>query len=112
MTFLDRYSEQAYAVLRIVAGLLFFAHGLQKFFDFPTAFPMPLSPMLTVAGIIELVAGILIVIGVFTRSAAFVASGMAAAGYWLVHGSQGFYPIANGGETILDRKSTRMNSSH
>src|SRR3546814_8825817 len=62
---------------------------------------MPLSPMLTVAGIIELVAGILIVIGVFTRPAAFVASGMAAAGYWLVHGSQGFYPIANGGETIL-----------
>src|SRR3546814_15811700 len=78
MTFLDRYSEQAYAVLRIVAGLLFFAHGLQKFFDFPTAFPLPLSPMLTVAGIIELVAGILIVIGVFTRPAAFVPSGMAA----------------------------------
>src|SRR3546814_11901122 len=90
MTFLDRYSEQAYAVLRIVAGLLFFAHGLQKFFDFPTAFPMPLSPMLTVAGIIELVAGILIVIGVFTRPAAFVASGMAAAGSWLGPCSQGF----------------------
>lgn len=101
MTFLDRYSEQAYALLRIVAGLLFFAHGVHKFFNFPTAFPMPLSPVLMVAGIIELVTGILIVIGVFTRPAAFVASGMSAVGYWLVHGSQGLYPIANGGETIV-----------
>jgi len=101
MTFLDRYSEQAYALLRIVAGLLFFAHGVQKFFNFPTAFPMPLSPVLMVAGIIELVAGILIIIGVFTRPAAFIASGMSAVGYWLIHGSQGLYPIANGGETIV-----------
>ena len=101
MTFLDRYSEQAYALLRIVSGLLFFAHGVHKFFNFPTAFPMPLSPVLMVAGIIELVTGILIVIGVFTRPAAFVASGMSAVGYWLVHGSQGLYPIANGGETIV-----------
>lgn len=101
MTFLDRYSEQAYALLRIVAGLLFFAHGVQKFFNFPTAFPMPLNPVLMVAGIIELVAGILIIIGVFTRPAAFIASGMSAVGYWLIHGSQGLYPIANGGETIV-----------
>src|SRR3546814_19279743 len=101
MTFLDRYSEQAYAVLRIVAGLLFFAHGLQKFFDFPTAFPMPPSPMLTVAGIIEMVAGLLIVIGVFTRPAAFVATGLEAAGTWPVHGSPAFSPTVTGGRTIL-----------
>ncbi|AMG75456.1 DoxX family protein [Sphingopyxis granuli] len=100
MKFLDGYAEQAYALLRIVAGLMFLAHGMQKFFNFPTAFPMPLNPMLSAAGAIELVAGGLIVIGLFTRPAAFVASGMAAVGYWMVHGSKDIFPIVNGGETI------------
>jgi len=100
MKFLDGYAEQAYALLRIVAGLMFLAHGVQKFFNFPTAFPMPLNPMLSAAGAIELVAGELIVIGLFTRPAAFVASGMAAVGYWMVHGSKDIFPIVNGGETI------------
>jgi putative oxidoreductase len=101
MKFLDGFGEQAYALLRIVAGLLFMAHGVQKFFHFPTAFPMPLNPMLQAAGTIELVAGGLIVLGLFTRPAAFVASGMAAVAYWMAHGSQGLYPIANGGETVV-----------
>ncbi len=96
MKFLDGYAEQAYALLRIVAGLMFLAHGVQKFFNFPTAFPMPLNPMLSAAGAIELVAGGLIVIGLFTRPAAFVASGMAAVGYWMVHGSKDIFPIVNG----------------
>lgn len=100
MKFLDGYTEQAYALLRIVAGLLFLAHGVQKFLNFPAPFPMPLDPMLTTAGAIELVAGMMIVIGVFTRPAAFIASGMSAVGYWVAHGSQGAFPIANGGETI------------
>lgn len=100
MKFLGGFGEQAYALLRIVAGLLFLAHGVQKFFNFPVAFPMPLNPLLHAAGIIELVAGGLIVIGLFTRPAAFVASGMAAVGYWMMHGSKGLYPIVNGGETI------------
>jgi putative oxidoreductase len=100
MKFLDGYAEQAYALLRIVAGLMFLAHGVQKFFNFPTAFPVPLNPMLSAAGAIELVAGGLIVIGLFTRPAAFVASGMAAVGYWMVHGSKDIFPIVNGGETI------------
>lgn len=100
MKFLDGYAEQTYALLRIVAGLMFLAHGVQKFFNFPTAFPMPLNPMLSAAGAIELVAGGLIVIGLFTRPAAFVASGMAAVGYWMVHGSKDIFPIVNGGETI------------
>jgi len=101
MKFLDGFTEQAYALLRIVAGLLFLAHGVQKFLNFPAPFPMPLNPMLTAAGAIELVAGTLIVIGVFTRPAAFVASGMSAVGYWVAHGTQGPFPIANGGETIV-----------
>ena len=100
MKFLDGYGAQAYALLRIVAGLLFLAHGVQKFFNFPAAFPMPLNPMLYAAGAIELVAGGLIVIGLFTRPAAFLASGMSAVGYWVAHGSQGAFPIVNGGETI------------
>jgi putative oxidoreductase len=101
MKFLDGFTEQAYALLRIVAGLLFLAHGVQKFFNFPVKFPMELNPMLQAAGAIELVAGGLIVIGLFTRPAAFLASGMAAVGYWVAHGSQGAFPIANGGETIM-----------
>ena len=101
MKFLDGFTEQAYALLRIVAGLLFLAHGVQKFLNFPAPFPMPLNPMLTAAGAIEMVAGTLIVIGVFTRPAAFVASGMSAVGYWVAHGTQGPFPIANGGETIV-----------
>lgn len=100
MKFLEAYNAQAYAVLRIVSGLLFMDHGLQKFFNFPLEFPMPLNPMLMAAGAIELVGGALIAIGLFTRPSAFIASGMAAVGYWMVHGSQGLFPIANGGETI------------
>ena len=101
MKFLDGFGAQAYALLRIVAGVLFLAHGVQKFFNFPVAFPMPLNPLLYAAGTIELVAGILIVIGLFTRPAAFIASGMSAVGYWVAHGSQGPFPIVNGGETII-----------
>src|SRR3546814_1459316 len=88
MKFLGGFGEQAYALLRVVAGLLFLAHGVQKFFNFPVAFPMPLNPMMYAAGTIELVAGALIVIGLFTRPAAFIASGMAAVGYWMMHRSE------------------------
>ena len=83
MKFLDGFGEQAYALLRIVSGLLFLAHGVQKFFNFPVKFPMELTPMLQAAGVIELIAGGLIVIGLFTHPAAFIASGMAAVGYWV-----------------------------
>lgn len=100
MMFLDKYKDHTYALLRIVTGLMFMAHGVQKFFGFPTEFPWPLNPMTTAAGGIELVGGALIAVGFVTRPAAFIASGMSAVGYWMVHGSQGFYPITNGGEPI------------
>ena len=101
MTFLDRYAGHAYALLRIIAGLMFLNHGLQKFFGFPMPFPMALSPLLTAAGVIELVCGTLIAIGLFARPAAFIASGMCAVGFWMMHAPQGILPIANGGETIV-----------
>ena len=100
LKFLDNYQPQSYALLRITAGFMFLSHGVQKFFNFPVDFPWPLSPLTTAAGAIELVAGLLIMIGLFTRPAAFIASGMSAVGYWMSHGTQSFFPIANGGEII------------
>ncbi len=100
MQFLSKYSDHTYTLLRVMAGLMFMAHGVQKFFGFPAAFPWPLNPVTIGAGGIELVAGALIVLGFMTRPVAFLASGMSAVGYWMTHGSQGFFPITNGGETI------------
>jgi putative oxidoreductase len=100
MKFLEKYSEQAYALLRIFAGLLFVGHGAEKLLSFPVPFPMPLNPLSTAAGCIELVGGALIAIGLFTRPAAFIASGMCAVGYFMVHVPNGFFPIVNGGEQI------------
>jgi putative oxidoreductase len=101
MRFLDQFQEQFYALFRIVIGFLFLWHGTQKFFNFPVEFPWPLNPMLYAAGAIELVAGTLIMVGFFTRPAAFLASGTMAAAYWMAHGSKEFFPIANGGELAI-----------
>lgn len=100
MKFLDGFTEQAYALMRIFTGLFFVQHGTQKLFNFPAEFPYDLNPMAYAAGGIELVGGVLIAIGLLTRPAAFIASGMSAVGYWMVHGMNDFYPINNGGELI------------
>ncbi|MEH6661395.1 MAG: DoxX family protein [Parasphingorhabdus sp.] len=100
MKFLDGYKEHTYALLRIVAGLLFMAHGVQKLFNFPVAFEYPLNPVLYAAAAIELIGGALIIVGLFTRPAAFIASGMSAAAYWMAHGSAGLFPLTNGGEIV------------
>lgn len=94
------WSGRLLSVLRIVAGLAFLEHGLSKFFGVPP-FPMPLNPLLYTAGTIELVGGTLLVLGLFTRPVAFVASGMSAVGYFLVHAPKDFFPAVNGGEAIL-----------
>lgn len=101
MKFLDGYTGHTYALLRIVAGLLFMAHGVHKYFGFPIAFDFPMSPVIYAAGAIELVGGAMIALGLFTRPAAFIASGMSAAAYWMAHGSTGLFPIANGGELVV-----------
>lgn len=96
--YLDNYKEHTFAALRIVLGLLFLFHGTQKLLAFPIEFPFPLNPMITAAGVIELVAGTLIMIGFYSRFAAFLASGTMAVAYWIAHGLNSPFPIANGGE--------------
>lgn len=102
-TWLSRWQPQLLAIMRIVVGLLFLEHGLSKFLGFPVPFPMqPLPPLLTAAGVIELVGGLLITLGLFTRIAAFIASGEMAIGYWTQHfPSGGFWPLANKGEGAI-----------
>jgi putative oxidoreductase len=93
------------AVLRIVSGLLFFEHGLQKFASFPAGpmagIGMPLNNMVAWAGVIELVCGLLIAIGLFTRYAAFLASGTMAVAYWYYHAPQNLYPVNNLGDAAI-----------
>jgi putative oxidoreductase len=101
-TWLSRWQPQILALLRIVAGLLLLEHATQKFFAFPVPFPVhPLPPMLMAAGVIELVAGILITLGLFTRLAAFIASGELAAAYFIGHFPHGFWPVVNKGEPAI-----------
>jgi putative oxidoreductase len=104
MSKLDEWSPQALAVLRIVAALLFMEHGLMKLAHFPAAqpgVPNPLPPILVAAALIELAGGALIVVGLFTRLAAFVCSGEMAAGYFMVHAAKGFWPALNGGDAAI-----------
>jgi putative oxidoreductase len=99
--FMQAYGEQTYALLRIIAGFLFIFHGAQKLFGFPLPVPEAPAFVIYVAGGIELVGGILVMIGFFTRWAAFLCSGLMAAAYWMAHGSQGLWPIANQGELAV-----------
>jgi putative oxidoreductase len=97
--FMERFGSQTYALLRIASGLLFLWHGTQKLFDFPLeARAGAPATVLYVAGPIELVGGVLVMLGLFTRWAAFVCSGLMAAAYWIAHGTQALFPIQNGGE--------------
>jgi putative oxidoreductase len=98
MNFLDKYQEETYALLRIVSGFLFIWHGTQKLINFPAEFPYPLNPLMYAAGTIEMIGGALVMIGLFTRPAAFICSGTMAAAYWMAHGMNHLFPILNGGE--------------
>src|SRR6187399_1692497 len=89
----------AIALVRIVAGLLFWQHGLEKLFGFAGARPdTSLLGIRGIAGILEAVGGPLIVLGLCTRPTAFVLSGEMAVAYFRAWAPRGFFPIANGGE--------------
>lgn len=101
-TWLSRWQPQLLAILRIVTGLLLVEHATMKFFHFPAPLmPGPLPPLLVAAGAIELVTGILITLGLFTRLAAFVASGELAFAYFIGHFPKSFWPGINMGEGAI-----------
>ena len=95
---LGRFEPQAYALMRIVTGLLFLFHGLQKLFGMFGAQKVELVSQPGLAGLIELVGGALIMIGLAASPAAFIASGEMAVAYFTVHQPQGGWPIQNRGE--------------
>jgi putative oxidoreductase len=96
--FLGRYAPHLYALLRIIAGLMFAMHGTQKLFGWPGDQPRAGDPLMVAAGVIELVCGVLIAIGLFTSFAAFLASGQMAVAYFMKHAPEAFWPILNKGE--------------
>jgi putative oxidoreductase len=97
--FMSGYSGQMYALMRIVVGFLFLWHGSQKLLGFPMPAPEGIPAFITyIAGPIELIGGPLVMIGLFTRWAAFLSSGLMAVAYWMAHGMKALFPIQNGGE--------------
>ncbi len=107
---LGRYEPYFYALMRIVVGFLFIWHGSQKLLGFPPQPPPPpgspapggLSALIAVGGAIELIGGIMIMIGLFAGLAAFIASGMMAFAYFIQHFSiNKFLPVQNGGELAV-----------
>jgi putative oxidoreductase len=91
------------SVLRIVTGLLFLEHGTQKLFAFPPpAAPGPeLISLLGLQGILELVGGILIIIGLVTRPVAFILAGDMAVAYFMAHAPKSFFPALNFGDAAI-----------
>lgn len=103
--YLNRFSPQAYALLRIMAGLMFWQHGAQKFLGLLGGFgesgTAPLFSLMGLAGIIEFFGGILIAVGLFAGWTAFLASGEMAVAYFRAHAFRAFFPIQNGGELAV-----------
>lgn len=101
---IGRFTAHAFALLRIIAGLMFAMHGTQKLLGWP---PMakgmsgPLPPLIKVAGGIELICGLLVAFGLFTGIAAFIASGEMAVAYFKAHAPHGLWPLENQGELAV-----------
>ena len=102
-TQLARWAPYALGLLRIVAGLIFLEHGTQKLLGFPEG-QHAMVEVMTLSwwsGAIELITGALLVLGLFTRPAAFIASGEMAVAYWMMHAPQNFFPVNNGGDAAI-----------
>ncbi len=97
----SRLVDVAYVLLRVMTGLLFAEHGLQKLFGLIGGTRMPLMSEFGLAGVIEFSAGLMVAFGVFPRWAAFVASGEMAVAYFTVHAPHGFWPVQNHGELAV-----------
>jgi putative oxidoreductase len=101
--FLAPWSQQILSIFRIIVGLLFLEHGTSKYFSLPISQLTGVNPM-TLSGIngfIEIIGGVLIVLGLFTRPVAFILSGDMAFAYFIGHSPRGFFPLLNGGELAI-----------
>ncbi len=98
MSFLKPFEEIAYSLLRIISGLLFMQHGIQKIFGGLGGTVVDYTSIYGIAGFIELIGGILILVGLFTSLSAFISSGTMAVAYFGWHAQKGFWPIINKGE--------------
>lgn len=98
---LSAWSPRVLGILRIMSALLLLQHGTAKILSFPTV-PMfanlQIGSLLGVAGLIELIGGVLLAIGLCTRPVAFILSGFTAVAYFMAHAGKNFFPILNGGE--------------
>ena len=104
MSFLDRWTPQLLSVLRIMAALLFLQHGTAKFFHFPHVGMydgIAVGSLPWIAGLLELVGGLLLAVGLFSRITAFILSGEMAFAYFLAHAPRGFFPVLNMGELAV-----------
>ena len=98
-----RWAGQALSLLRIIAALLFLLHGSSKLFGFPP-FPMDLpqpGTLLWIGAILELVGGLMLLAGIFSRPVAFILSGEMAVAYWMFHAPQSTFPLQNGGDAAI-----------
>ena len=103
-TMVQAWAPMLLSILRIMSGLLLLQHGTAKYLHFPAGATPPnfaWNSMPGFAGMIELVGGVLLVLGLFTRPVAFIVSGMTAVAYFYAHAPQGFFPILNKGELIV-----------
>lgn len=99
--FMARFENATLTLLRLIAGLLFMQHGVQKMFGLLGGWRGATAPLLSqpgLAGVLEVFGGALIVLGLFTRPVAFLLSGMMAVAYFQSHAPNGFWPIQNRGE--------------
>src|SRR2546428_7887940 len=95
---LANWAPYLLSILRIIAALLFFEHGTQKLFGFPPGQPytgFPNFSMLGIAGMLEVVGGLLLLVGLFTRITAFIVCGEMAVAYFRAHLPRSFFPINN-----------------
>lgn len=95
------WAPRLLSVLRIVAALIFMAHGTQKILGFPSGFSPEAFSLPWIAGVLELFGGALLVFGLFVRPVAFVLSGLMAVAYWMAHAPKSFFPVLNGGDAAI-----------
>jgi putative oxidoreductase len=97
----SRLVETGFVLLRVMTGLLFAEHGLQKVFGLIGGTRMPLASQFGLAGVIELLAGLMVAFGVYPRWAALLAAGEMAVAYFTMHSRAGFWPVQNHGELAV-----------